>query len=421
MLGMIFNKIFGSHNERQLRRYKPLALQVNTFEEAMAGLSDEALSGKTVEFKKRLSDGASLEDILPEAFAAMREACKRKVGMRPYDVQIIGGIALHRGMIAEMATGEGKTLVATLPAYLNALEGKGVHVITVNDYLANRDREWMGPAYEFMGLSVGVIQNSTPINDRRNQYGSDITYGTNNEFGFDYLRDNMVVSGAHRVQRGLNFTIVDEVDSILVDEARTPLIISGPSDEATELYYTLDRLIPHFIEEDYQIEEKTKTVSLTDAGVKRSESYLKIENLYDPSHVELVHHVNQALRAHKLFKRDVDYVVQNDEVIIVDEFTGRLLPGRRFSDGLHQALEAKEKVKIEAENQTLASVTFQNLFRMYKKLSGMTGTAVTEAAEFFQIYKLSVLEIPTNRPLKRNNMPNLRKGQQSCPDKDITL
>jgi len=407
MFGFVVSKFFGTHNERQLKKLAPLVREICALEESVSQLNDEALKAKTDAFRKRLQEGETMDDIMVEAFAVMREACKRTVEMRPFDVQLLGGIVLHRGTIAEMATGEGKTLAATLPAYLNALTGKGVHVITVNDYLANRDRHWMGPAYEFMGLTVGVIQNGTPIKERQGQYACDITYGTNNEYGFDYLRDNMVAHISQRVQRDLHYAIVDEVDSILIDEARTPLIISGPSEESTELYYDLDRLIPHFDETCYQIEEKTKTVALTDDGVKRAEEFLKIENLYDPNQVELVHHVYQALRAHKLFKRDVDYVVQDNEVLIVDEFTGRLLPGRRFSDGLHQALEAKEKVKIEQENQTLASITFQNYFRMYDKLAGMTGTAMTEASEFDQIYKLPVLAMPTNRPLRRNNLPDV--------------
>ena len=407
MLGFIFTKIFGTHNERLLKRFDPTVQKINELEKSVSGLADSDLRAKTDEFRKRFKDGESLDDLLPEAFSVMRETCKRTLKMRHFDVQLIGGMALHQGTIAEMANGEGKTLVATLVVYLNALSGKGVHVITVNDYLARRDREWMGPAYEFLGLTVGVIQNGTPIQERQAQYACDITYGTNNEYGFDYLRDNMVVHRSQCVQRELNFAVVDEVDSILIDEARTPLIISGPSEESTDLYYRIDRLIPSLDEKCYQIEEKTKTVALSDEGVKKTEEFLKVENLYDPKHIELVHHVSQALRAHKLFKRDVDYVVNDGQVLIVDEFTGRLLPGRRFSDGLHQALEAKEKVKIEKENQTLASVTFQNYFRMYNKLSGMTGTAVTEAAEFHQIYHLQVLSIPPNKPLRRTHMADL--------------
>jgi len=406
MVGWLFRKVFGTHNERQLKKYLPLVRQINALEEGVRALSDEELKGKTAEFKERLKEGKKPDDILPEVFAVVRETGRRVLNMRHFDVQLIGGIALHRGMIAEMATGEGKTLVATLPVYLNALEGRGVHVVTVNDYLAKRDRDWMGPVYEFLGLTVGVIQHAVPPRQRKEQYACDITYGTNNEFGFDYLRDNMVSHFSQRVQRELNYAVVDEVDSILIDEARTPLIISGPAEDATDLYYSADGLIPRLTAEDYSIEEKTKTVSLNDSGVKKAEEFLKVENLYDPRHIELVHHVSQALRAHKLFKKDVDYVVKDGEVLIVDEFTGRLMPGRRFSDGLHQALEAKERVKIEQENQTLASVTFQNYFRMYRKLSGMTGTAVTEATEFQQIYKLLVLAIPTNRPLRRTSMPD---------------
>jgi preprotein translocase subunit SecA len=404
VIGFLLSKIFGSYNERHLRRIRPVLARTNALEPQVQKLGDAELRAKTDEFRRRLGAGQTLNDLLPEAFAVVREAARRTVKMRPFDVQIVGGVALHKGMIAEMATGEGKTLVATMPAYLNALTGDGVHVVTVNDYLARRDRDWMGPIYEFLGLTVGVIQHGQSQPERQAAYRCDITYGTNNEFGFDYLRDNMVVHRAQRVQRGLNYGIVDEVDSILVDEARTPLIISGPSEESTDLYYRVDRLIPQFAGEDYQIEEKTRTVALSDSGVKKSEKFLGVENLYEPHHVELVHHVNQALRAHKLFKRDVDYVVQNGEVIIVDEFTGRLMPGRRYSDGLHQALEAKEKVKIEEENQTLATVTFQNFFRMYKKVAGMTGTAATEAQEFHEIYKLPVLTIPTNRPLKRKTL-----------------
>ncbi|HTL71175.1 MAG TPA: preprotein translocase subunit SecA, partial [Candidatus Eisenbacteria bacterium] len=354
-----------------------------------------------------LKKGETLNAILPEAFAAVRETSKRVLKMRHFDTQLIGGLALHNGKIAEMATGEGKTLVATLAVYLNALTGKGVHVVTVNDYLAKRDREWMGPVYEFLGLTVGVIQNGTTPEERKKAYGSDITYGTNNEFGFDFLRDNMVRHISQRVQRPLHYAIVDEVDSILIDEARTPLIISGPSEESTDKYYDIDKIIPRLNkDDDYQIEEKTRTVALTDKGVKKVEEALKVENLYDPSNVELVHHVNQGLRAHTLFKKDVDYVVNDGEVLIVDEFTGRLMPGRRYSDGLHQALEAKEGVKVEEENQTLATITFQNYFRMYEKLSGMTGTAQTEAQEFHEIYKLDVVIVPTNRPMARKNFPD---------------
>ncbi len=404
MIGWVLKKVFGTQNDRMLRKFTPIVVKINSFEPQIEKLSDAELKAKTDLFRERLKNGESLDDILPEAFAVVRETGKRTLKMRHFDVQLVGGLALHNGMISEMATGEGKTLVATLPVYLNALTGKGVHVVTVNDYLAKRDREWMGPLYEFLGLTIGVIQNGTSPEERQKAYGSDITYGTNNEFGFDFLRDNMVRHIEQRVQRKLHYAIVDEVDSILVDEARTPLIISGPSDESTDKYTKINKIIPRMKkEEDYQIEEKTKTVSLTEKGVKKAEEALGVDNLYDPSNVELVHHVNQALRAHTLFKKDVDYVVKDDEVLIVDEFTGRLMPGRRYSDGLHQALEAKEGVKVEEENQTLATVTFQNYFRIYEKLAGMTGTAQTEAQEFFEIYKLNVVAIPTNRPLARQN------------------
>ncbi|OGP66233.1 MAG: preprotein translocase subunit SecA, partial [Deltaproteobacteria bacterium RBG_13_47_9] len=358
----------------------------------------------TSEFKERVERGESLDEILPEAFSVVREAGKRTLGERHFDVQLIGGIVLHEGKIAEMATGEGKTLVATLPAYLNALEGKGVHIVTVNDYLAKRDSEWMGAIYRFLGLSVGVIVHELNDQERKKAYGCDITYGTNNEFGFDYLRDNMKFDIEDYVQRDLNFAIVDEVDSILVDEARTPLIISGPAEESTDKYYKINRIIPSLKEgKDYQLEEKSHTAFLTEEGVGHVEKLIKMENLYDPNNIETLHHVNQALKAHTLFKRDVDYVVKDGQVVIVDEFTGRLMPGRRWSDGLHQAVEAKENVRIENENQTLATITFQNYFRMFRKLAGMTGTADTEAAEFHKIYNLDVVVIPTNMPLIRTN------------------
>ncbi len=402
MIGWALTKVFGTQNDRALKRFRPMVQKINSFEPLMSQLSDDQLKAKTEEFRKRLQNKETLDDLIFEAFAAVREASKRVLKMRHFDSQLVGGLALHEGKIAEMATGEGKTLAATLPVYLNALTGLGVHVITVNDYLAKRDREWMGPVYEFLGLSIGVIQHGTPPSERKISYNSDITYGTNNEFGFDFLRDNMVRSQENRVQRVLNYAIVDEVDSILVDEARTPLIISGPSDESTDKYYSINKIIPHLKkDEDYQVEEKTRSVSLTDAGNKKVEGLLGVENLYDPTNVELVHHVNQGLRAHVIFKIDVDYVVKDGEVLIVDEFTGRLMPGRRYSDGLHQALEAKEGVKVEEENQTLASITFQNYFRMYKKLAGMTGTAQTEAQEFHEIYKLGVIAIPTNQPMVR--------------------
>jgi preprotein translocase subunit SecA len=402
MIQFVLQKIFGTQNIRTLKRLWPIVSQVNSLEPEMEKLSDGELRAKTDEFKKRLAEGQTLEQILPEAFAVVREASKRTTKMRHFDVQILGGIVLHQGKIAEMATGEGKTLVATLPIYLNALEGKGVHLVTVNDYLARRDRHWMGPIYELLGLSVGVIQHDIPNDARRAAYLCDITYGTNNEFGFDYLRDNMVVSLDQRVQRGLHYAIVDEVDSILIDEARTPLIISGPAEESTDKYYRIDRLIPRLsVEKDFKTDEKAHTVTLTEDGIRHCEDLLGIENLYENTQIDLIHHINQALRAHVLFKRDEEYVVKDGEVVIVDEFTGRLMPGRRFSDGLHQALEAKEEVTIRRENQTLATVTFQNYFRMYKKLAGMTGTAATEALEFDKIYKLDVVVVPTNKPCIR--------------------
>ena len=407
MIGWVLKKIIGSQNDRLLRRRAPLVQKINGMEPEISHLTDAELRAKTDLFRERLGKGEMPNDLLPEAFAVVREVSKRVLNMRHFDVQLIGGAVLHEGRIAEMATGEGKTLVATLPVYLNALTGKGVHVVTVNDYLAKRDREWMGPIYEFLGLTIGVIQHSSSPADRQKAYASDVTYGTNNEFGFDYLRDNMVRHIDQRVQRGLHYAIVDEVDSILIDEARTPLIISGPSEESTDKYYQIDKIIPRLHkDEDFQIEEKTRTVALTEKGVKKAEEALAVENLYDPMHVELVHHVNQALRAHALFKKDVDYVVKDGAVLIVDEFTGRLMPGRRYSDGLHQALEAKELVTVEEENQTLATVTFQNYFRMYEKLSGMTGTAQTEAQEFHEIYKLDVVVIPTNQPMARTNHPD---------------
>jgi preprotein translocase subunit SecA len=424
-------KIFGTANERELKRIAPLVVDISSKESDIQRLSDEQLRAKTDEFRQRLEAGATIDDLLPEAFAVVREAGKRTLNMRHFDVQLIGGIVLHRGKIAEMKTGEGKTLVATLPAYLNALGGQGVHVVTVNDYLARRDSEWMGRIYRFLGMSVGVIQHD--LNDRERQvaYGCDITYGTNNEFGFDYLRDNMKFDLADYVQRGHHFAIVDEVDSILIDEARTPLIISGPAEESTDLYHEVDRIIPKLTpgavtqgnvkaedrEElektgDYLVDEKHKTVTLTETGMAKAEKMLAhrlAENsggLYDPVNMPLLHHVNQGLRAHTLFRLDVDYMIKDGQVVIVDEFTGRLMPGRRWSDGLHQAVEAKEKVKIERENQTLATVTFQNYFRKYKKLSGMTGTADTEAEEFMKIYKLDVMVIPPNRPLRRVEEPD---------------
>ena len=408
MLDNILKKIFGTKNDRELKRLSLLLREINNLEPAMTALNDEELKAKTPYFREKLKNGFSLDDILTEAFATAREASRRTLGMRPFDVQIIGGIALHEGKIAEMKTGEGKTLAATMPLYLNALEGKGCHVVTVNDYLARRDAEWMGPIYKFLGLTVGVIIHALDDPERREAYHCDITYGTNNEFGFDYLRDNMKFTLDDYVQREFNYAIVDEVDSILIDEARTPLIISGPSEESTDKYYKINQIIPRLKKDkDYSIEEKSRTVVLTEDGVAHVEKLLNVQNLYEPRNIEIVHHVNQALRAHTLFKRDVDYLVKDGQVVIVDEFTGRVMPGRRYSDGLHQALEAKENVKIERENQTLASITFQNYFRMYKKLAGMTGTADTEAAEFKKIYNLDVLVIPTNMPMIREDHNDL--------------
>ena len=404
----ILERFFGSKNDRELKKILPVVEYINELESDMASLDDHALCGLTFKFKERINNGEPLDELLPEAFAAVREASKRTLNMRHFDVQLIGGYVLHKGSIAEMKTGEGKTLVATLPVYLNALTGKGVHVITVNDYLAKRDTEWMGQIYKFLGLTVGTIVQGMDEMARKQAYGSDVTYGTNNEFGFDYLRDNMKFMEKELVQRELNFSIVDEVDSILIDEARTPLIISGPSEQSTHLYAKVNGIIPNLKNEtDYSIDEKARSTTLTEDGVAHAEKLLKVDNLYDPKYIELLHHVNQALKAHALFKRDVDYVVKNNEVIIVDEFTGRLMPGRRYSDGLHQALEAKERVKIENENQTLASITFQNYFRMYDKLAGMTGTADTEADEFKKIYDLDVMVIPTNKMMVRNDQPDL--------------
>jgi preprotein translocase subunit SecA len=397
-------KIFGSKNERELKKLQPIVEQINNFETEIKAMSDERLKDQTNRFKQRIDQGESLDEILPEAFATVREASMRTLEMRHFDVQLIGGIVLHQGKIAEMKTGEGKTLVATLPAYLNALTGKGVHVVTVNDYLATRDTQWMGKIYQFLGMSVGTIVHGLTDPQRKEAYESDINYGTNNEFGFDYLRDNMKFDLKSIVQKELNFAIVDEVDSILIDEARTPLIISGPAEKSTNLYYQVNSIIPRFKrEQDYTIDEKARTVALTEEGVYKAEKALGVENLYDPSSIELLHHVNQALKAHTLFKNDVDYIVKDGEVMIVDEFTGRLMPGRRYSEGLHQALEAKENVKIENENQTLASITFQNYFRMYDKLAGMTGTADTEAAEFKKIYNLDVMVVPTNQTMIRTD------------------
>ncbi len=408
MLSWFVAKFIPSKNIRELRRLSPLVTHINQLEGDVSPLSDAALRAKTSELRERLAQGATVDDLLPEAFAVVREASKRTLNMRHFDVQLIGGMVLHEGKIAEMATGEGKTVVATLAAYLNALTGRGVHIVTVNDYLAKRDTEWMGPLYRALGLTVGTIQHHMDDAERKQAYLADITYGTNNEFGFDYLRDNMKFSLEDCVQRDLHYGIVDEVDSILIDEARTPLIISGPAEKSTDLYYRIDRIIPRLKkEDDYTIDEKTRSSMLTEEGVQNVESFLRIENLYDPRNMEVLHHVTQALRAHAMFKKDVDYVVKNGEVIIVDEFTGRLMPGRRWSDGLHQAVEAKEKVKIANENQTLATITFQNYFRMYHKLAGMTGTADTEAQEFHSIYKLDVVVVPTNRTLVRHNYPDM--------------
>ena len=408
MIQNFIKKIFGTKNDRELKRLSILLREVNNFEPAISALSDDELKAKTPYFREKLKSGLTPDDILTEAFAVAREASRRTLGMRPFDVQIIGGIVLHEGKIAEMKTGEGKTLAATLPLYLNALEGKGCHVVTVNDYLAHRDAQWMGPIYQFLGLSVGVIIHGLDDDERRAAYACDITYGTNNEFGFDYLRDNMKFTLDDYVQREFNYAIVDEVDSILIDEARTPLIISGPSEESTDKYYKINQIIPRLKKEtDYSIDEKSRTVVLTEEGVAHVEKLLNVQNLYEPRNIETLHHVNQALRAHTIFKRDVDYLVKDGQVVIVDEFTGRVMPGRRYSDGLHQALEAKEDVKIERENQTLASITFQNYFRMYKKLAGMTGTADTEAEEFKKIYNLEVLVIPTNMPMIRDDHNDL--------------
>jgi len=408
MLQAFAKKVFGTKNDRELKRLRPLVQQVNDFEAKIQAMSDEELKAQTVKFRERLVQGASLDELLPEAFATVREAGIRVLGMRHFDVQMIGGMVLHHGKIAEMKTGEGKTLVATLPVYLNALEGKGVYVVTVNDYLARRDATWMGKLYNFLGMSVGVIVHGLDDVQRRAAYASDITYGTNNEFGFDYLRDNMKFSIEQMVQRDLNYAIVDEVDSILIDEARTPLIISGPSEESTDKYYRINTIIPNLKKEaDYTVDEKARTAILTEDGVAHVEKLLNVENLYDPRQIEVLHHVNQALKAHVLFKLDVDYVVKDGEVIIVDEFTGRLMPGRRWSDGLHQAVEAKEGVQVENENQTLATITFQNYFRMFKKLAGMTGTADTEAGEFANIYNLEVMVIPPNRKMLRKDEGDL--------------
>ncbi|WP_127147186.1 preprotein translocase subunit SecA [Veillonella sp. VA139] len=407
MLGFI-QKLLGNKNAKEIKRIRSIVEEINGLEPSLLSLSDTSLRAKTEEFKARLANGETLDDILPEAFAVVREASKRVLGMRHFDVQMIGGIVLHRGNIAEMRTGEGKTLVATLPVYLNALSGKGVHVVTVNDYLAKRDSEWMGRLYNFLGMSTGLIVAGLDYDQRKQSYGADITYGTNNEFGFDYLRDNMVVHADQMVQRPLNYAIVDEVDSILIDEARTPLIISGPGERSTERYYELAKVVPHLVkDEDYTIDEKQKTIAPTEEGIAKVEKMLHIENLYDSSNLELNHLLSASLRAYAMMERDKDYVVKDGEVVIVDEFTGRLMFGRRYSDGLHQAIEAKEGLRVERESQTLASITFQNYFRMYEKLSGMTGTAKTEEQEFNNIYGLEVYEIPPNKVLARVDMPDL--------------
>ncbi|QZN82587.1 preprotein translocase subunit SecA [Stenotrophomonas sp. DR822] len=438
MINSLLTRVFGSRNERQLRQLNRIVAKINALEPEIEKLSDEQLQAKTPEFKQRIAAGEALDKVLPEAFAVCREAGRRVLGMRHYDVQLIGGMVLHLGKIAEMRTGEGKTLVATLPVYLNALEGKGVHVVTVNDYLARRDAAQMGKLYNWLGLSVGVVYPGMPHSDKREAYGSDITYGTNNEFGFDYLRDNMALSKADRYQRGLHYAIVDEVDSILIDEARTPLIISGPADDSPELYIRVNRIVPNLVKQeaedgegDFWVDEKGKQVHLSEAGMEHAEQLLveagildaETEGLYAAQNLTVVHHLNAALRAHAIYQRDVDYIVRDGEVVIVDEFTGRTLAGRRWSDGLHQAVEAKEGVPVQRENQTLASITFQNLFRMYKKLSGMTGTADTEAFEFQSIYGLEVVVIPTNRPTIRKDSPDQvflnRKGKFNAVLADI--
>jgi preprotein translocase subunit SecA len=402
MFVYLAKKIFGTRNDRVLKSLKPVVMRINDLERHYQPMSDAELQGQTAILKEKLAQGATLDDILPEAFAVVREASRRVLNMRHFDVQLIGGAILHRGMISEMRTGEGKTLVATLPSYLNALTGRGVHVVTVNDYLARRDAEWMGRIHTFLGLKVGCVFHGMNEAQKKSAYEADITYGQNNEFGFDFLRDNMKFSAGEMMQRGHYFAIVDEVDSILIDEARTPLIISGPAEDSTDKYYKTNQVVPHLVKDtDFEIELKTKQPTLTDAGVAKVERMLEVSNLFDPENIEVLHHVNQALRAYNTFQRDVDYVVQGGQVVIVDEFTGRLMPGRRWSNGLHQAIEAKEGLKVARENQTLASITFQNYFRMYEKLGGMTGTADTEAAEFKQIYQLEVSIVPTNQPMVR--------------------
>lgn len=421
MVQKILSKIFGTSHEREMKRIQPTVDKINAMESSMKSLSDDQLKAKTEEFKKRLTNGETVHDILPEAFAVCREASRRVLGMRHYDVQLIGGFVLNRGSIAEMRTGEGKTLVATLPVYLNALTGKGVHVVSVNDYLVTRDCEWMSQLYNWLGLTTGVIKHGLTDDQRRAAYNADITYATNNELGFDYLRDNMKFDLADYVQRAPHFAIVDECDSILIDEARTPLIISGPAEASTDKYYLIDKIIP-FLKKDlhFKVEEKSKSATLTEEGNTEVEKLLKLGNLYDPENIEILHHVNQALRAHHLYRLDVEYMIQGGEIVIVDEFTGRLMPGRRWSDGLHQAIEAKEKVEVKNENQTLATVTFQNYFKMYDKLSGMTGTADTEAVEFRKIYNLGVNVIPTNKPIKRNDVEDIVFKTEEAKYKAIT-
>ncbi len=420
----IFNKIFGTYSEREIKRIMPIVKKVNSLEEIIEKLSDEELKQKTEEFKGKLKKGETLDDILPEAFAVVREASKRVLGLRHYDVQIIGGVVLHQGRVSEMRTGEGKTLVATLPSYLNALAGKGVHIITVNDYLAKRDRDEMGRVHEFLGLTVGVIVHGQTQIEKQQMYNCDITYGTNNEFGFDYLRDNMVVYKEEKVQRELNYVIVDEVDSILIDEARTPLIISGQGDKSTDFYRIADFFVKGLLEEDYLIDEKRNSVILTDEGIAKAEKYFHLENYADPENMDIQHHLVQALKANHIMKNEKDYIVKDGEVVIVDDFTGRLMEGRRYSDGLHQAIEAKEGVKVEKESKTLATITFQNYFRMYTKLAGMTGTAETEEAEFRDIYGLDVIVIPTHMPIARVDHPDVVyktiKGKYKCLVDEIT-
>ena len=420
MIGTVLTKVFGSKNDRILKEMRQVVARINDLEPAIQELSDAQLTAKTLEFKEKIAGGATLDELLPEAFGVVREGARRVLGERHYDVQLIGGIVLHRGMIAEMKTGEGKTLTSTLPVYLNALSGKGVHVVTVNDYLARRDVEWMGKVYRFLGLTTGTIVHDMNDQARREAYGADVTYGTNNEFGFDYLRDNMKFDIKDFCQRGFNYAIVDEVDSILIDEARTPLIISGPADVSTDLYFKVNSIMKHFVRDvHFTVDEKAKQALLNDEGVALGEELLEVENLYDPRNIDKLHHLNQALKAHQLFQRDVDYIVKDGQVVIVDEFTGRTMEGRRYSDGLHQSLEAKEGVKIEKENQTLASITFQNYFRMYDKIAGMTGTADTEAPEFKKIYNLDVVVVPTHQKMIRKDYADVIYKNLAAKDRAI--